>query len=443
MTHTPARRLRAGLTAASAVALTLLVPGTAGAATGTPLTPTDLLNGGRPCATDPADPAVLHDSPYGGFSVSGTTHHSDPSVWQLDEEFAYWPTADPAQVGTVVRHGARPGSSTTTYLPTLPDGQGYTWQARTVDPATGAASDWSAPCHLTADNTAPATKPTVTSSNYPENQWTAGGSPVRFTFTANGTADAVAFRYTWPAGQSGTVQADAPGGSATVDLVPPAGTEGPTLFRVQSVDRAGNSSSPSDYQLLILRTSPTVTKTSHSPMFGKPATFRLTPDPGVQAASPVVSYTVTNTTTYETTTVPAAPDGTAELTLVLKSPRGDSLEVTSTSANGWTSSLARWSEGIDTTPTVTSAEYPAESYGGAAGAPGTFHFAPKIKGAQITSYTYRFGWSAEWTTVPAGPHGEADISWTPPAGDWYVLESYATTKDGIELSHGEYYFAVN
>ncbi|MFD0565353.1 hypothetical protein ACFQ2M_27680 [Kitasatospora saccharophila] len=30
MTHTPARRLRAGLTAASAVALTLLVPGTAG-----------------------------------------------------------------------------------------------------------------------------------------------------------------------------------------------------------------------------------------------------------------------------------------------------------------------------------------------------------------------------------------------------------------------------
>ncbi|GLW69235.1 hypothetical protein Kpho02_15340 [Kitasatospora phosalacinea] len=443
MTHTPARRLRAGLAAASAVALSLLVPGTAGATTGTPLTPTDLTNGGRPCATDPAAPAVVHDGPYGGPSVSGTANHTDPSAWPLDEEFAYWRTTDPAQGGTLVRHGATPGSPTTAYLPGLPDGQGYAWRARTVDPATGAASDWSAVCYLTTDNTAPATAPTVTSSNYPEGQWAAGGSPVRFTFAANGTADVVDFRYSWPTGQSGTVHADAPGGSATVDLVPPAGTEGPTPFQVQSLDRAGNVSRPSSYVLVFLRTSPTVTKTSHSPMFGKPATFRLTPDAGVQALSPVVSYTVTDTTTHESTTVPAGPDGTAELTLVLKSPRGDSLEATSTSANGWMSSRGHWSEAIDTTPTVTSADFPEENYGGAAGTPGTFHFAPKIKDAQIASYTYRFGWSDEWTTVPAGPHGEADVSWTPPAGDWYVLESYATTKDGIELSHREYYFAVN
>ncbi len=466
MTHASAWRGRAALTAASAVALTLLTPGAAGAAGGVPVTPTDLYNAGQACSADPAAPVVLKGATgLGGPGVMGIPSHTDPSVTNLNEEFRYWPVSAPEQTGTVTRRGAYAGEEATGTLPVLADGLTYAWQARTVDPGNGAASDWTAACYVTADNTAPAAAPSASSPNYPENQWTPGGTPVQFDFSANGDTDVVGFQYTWQGGFVGgasetgphgvpifhsvyedpehAVRADTPGGSATVHLVPPAGSSGPIQFQVRSLDAAGNASPIRSYWVVVNSTSPTVSQLSHSPLFGKPTDFRLTPDQGVQAASPVVSYTVTDTTTHSSTVVPAGADGTAETTLVLNNPAGNSFEVTSKSANGWVSSKAQWSRRIDTTPTVTSTDFPEFDLGGAVGTPGTFHLAPKIPGTQIAGYTYDFGWGTEAVTVKAGPHGEADFTFTPTASGWYDLQVYATTKDGLRLSTGVYTFIVN
>lgn len=75
-----------------------------------------------------------------------------------------------------------------------------------------------------------------------------------------------------------------------------------------------------------------------------------------------------------------------------------------------------------------------------AGVPGTFTFAPKVKG--VASYTYSFNWGPA-TTVKAGAQGVAQISWTPSQSGWYDPEVCATTKDGIQLAPYDYYFTVN
>ncbi|RKE17410.1 hypothetical protein [Streptomyces sp. TLI_171] len=463
MTHT-SRRIRAALAAAAAVSLALLAPGTAGAAgagTGTPTVPTDLYNSLRPCAADPAAPLVVGSR--SGITVEGIAHHSDPSVTRVTEQFRYWPVSDPAQVSTVDHAYAIPGEEATAVLNPLADGLTYAWQARTVDTGSGAASDWSASCYVTADGAAPAAAPGVSSPNYPAEQWSPGGAPVQFHLTPNGAEGVTGYLVTWqsgfPAATADTgphgiptnyysptddpryaVRADADG-SATVNLIPPPGAM-PELA-VVAVDRAGNRSPITRYTVRILSTSPTVTQLTDPPLFGKPTDFRLTPNPDLQAVSPVVGYTVRNTTRNTTTVVPAGPDGSAETTLVLNSPEGDRLEVSSTSANGWISTSASWGGYVDTTPTITSTDFPEFDLGGAVGAPGVFHLAPKVKGAQIASYTYSFGWGTEAVTVPAGPHGEADFTFTPTASGWYDLQVNATTKDGIRLSTGVYTFIVN
>ena len=64
------------------------------------------------------------------------------------------------------------------------------------------------------------------------------------------------------------------------------------------------------------------------------------------------------------------------------------MTVTSTSADGWVSQNSFWNYQVDTSPTVSSDVYLENQTSGGAGVPGTFTFAPKVKG--ITSYTYAF-----------------------------------------------------
>ncbi|MEV4556529.1 hypothetical protein AB0K51_05975 [Kitasatospora sp. NPDC049285] len=453
-------RTRVALAAAAATTLALLAPGNAGAAGGVPNTPTDLYNGLLACSTDASAPVYV--AGRGGLELEGIASHTDPTANHLSEEFRYWPTADPAQLGTAVRDWAYPGSEASVEVTGLTDGATYGWQARTVGPD-GAASDWSAACYVAVDDTTPAAAPTVSSPNYPQGQTNQPGAPIQIDLGANGVGDVAGYQITWYStfsvpgasiGEHGIphfldpfdgthgVRAQTVGGTARMTLVPPAGLSGWLTLDVRSMDRAYNASQPTRYTILLKPDAPTVTRLSHATQFGKPTPFRLSPEPGLQAASPVVSYTVTHYgTTVTTTTVPANPNGTAETTVTLDGPSGDKLVVNTTSANGWTSQQTWWDNGyLDSTPTITSPQYPD---GGENTGPGTFHFAPKIKGAQIASYTYSFDWGNNPITIPAAAHGEADVIWTPPTSGWYLLIVHATTKDGVALDDTYYSFTVD
>jgi hypothetical protein len=471
-------RTRAAFVSAAVAGLTLLAAVPANAAGGTPQTPTELFNSLQACSTDANAPVYAPSRGLGGgggLELEGIASDTDTTVANLTEQFQYWPVSNPTQISTASNQYAWHGSESSVNVGPLTDGQTYAWQARTVDPNSGAASAWSAPCYVADDDTAPSAAPTISSANYAQGQWNQGGAPVQFTFGSNGAGDVAGYQYIWgwqdfpivgaanigPNGipqfedpyttgnqYSGAVRANGLGGSASVNLVPPANwtASGYLTLSVRSIDRAYNVGAPTSYHFFVKPTAPAIAQLSHSPQFGAPTSFKLTADPGLQAASPVTSFTVsdlTSSSNLKPVTVPASAIGTATANLPLDGAYGDVLQVTSTSADGWVSETQWWNNGyVDTTPTVTSAVYPENGSGGGANVPGTFTFTPKIKGDVIAGYSYSFDWNAN-TTVAAGAHGVGQISWTPDASGWHMLTVTPITTSGVQLASYYYSFTVN
>ncbi|MGW4271094.1 hypothetical protein ACWEGQ_01705 [Streptomyces seoulensis] len=434
------------------------------AADGAPTTPTQLFNGNRNCSTDADRPTYLwagNDVVVEGIPGTAGTAGGSP----LAVRYQAWPVTDPSQVTTVTRDHAVAGSEAAGRLPaeTLTDGQTYAWRAQTV--AGGGTSDWSAPCYVTVDDTLPASAPSVSSSNYPPDQVNQGGEPVTFTLDANGVSDVTGFEYSWtrplpvvviartgdygipqpedPYADPGHfVRADAPGGSATFSLMPPAGS-GPMTLWVSSLDRAFNPSETTSYTFRVGSTAPTVTPAVPAPEFGRPTTFTFRPDAALQSKSPVVGYsvqTVGGVDDDRIIEVAAAANGTARTKLTLDGFAGERVEVTSRSANGWISDAASWGIFYDTTPVVASSAYPENGIGGGVGVPGTFTFTPRVKG--VVSYTYSFNGGPE-VTVSADTHHAASVEWAPASEGSYDLQVYATTRSGIQLAMYDYSFTVN
>ncbi len=447
-----------------AVALALLTASPASADGGQPTTPTELFSAYRPCATDANAPALL-SAGQPGVLLEGIPQGSDPTGHdQLAERFQVWSVADPTHSTTLTYSYAVSGLEATATLPTAftTDGTTYAWQAQSV--LGSQTSDWSDTCYFTVDDTAPSA-PTVTSSNYVQGARNQGGVPVEFTFDANGTDDVIGFVFGWNSQLPGigivaqgpygvpqpsdpfsdtahVVHADPQGGSATVHLSPPG--HGYTEMWVASFDRALNRSAVSKYEFFVTSTAPTVAPApGQTPQYGTATTFRITPDPQLQAISPVVSYSVAvnDSGSGPTVQVPAAADGTAEVALDLDRLPDNVVHVTSLSANGWVSDVGDWSYLFDTTPTVSSDVYPENASGGGVGVPGTFTFAPKVPG--VASYTYLFDWWGDSVTVPADADHKAVVDWTPDeSGPHDVLVS-ATTEDGTQLAPYDYFFTVN
>ncbi|GHE39681.1 hypothetical protein [Streptomyces capitiformicae] len=455
-------RSRAVLASLGTLGLALASAPSANAADGTPTTPTQLFNGYRHCSTDADRPSYRWAGE--GLVVEGIPGTTDTTGNSLvGVRYQAWPVTDPTRITTVTRDRVTPGFEAPVTLPAsaLADGQTYAWQAQTV--VGDAVSDWSAPCYVTIDNTRPANAPTITSPNYPPEEWNQGGEPVTFTLNANGVDDVEGFEFSWqqdlpvigtPIGDHGIPQpvdpysdtryfkrADALGGSATLNLVPPRGS-GPMTLWVRSLDRAYNGSAITSYTFRVSSTAPTVTPAVPSPEFGEPTEFTLRPEAGLQSKSPVVSYSVETVggQNDKTVDVAAAADGTAKVELTLDGIYNESLRVTSKSANGWVSDAASWHISYDTTPTVASDVYPENGSGGGAGVPGTFTFTPKVK--DVMSYTYSFDGDPE-VTVAAGADGRASIDWTPPADGFHYVTVYATTGSGIRLAPYDYFFSVS
>lgn len=431
------------------------------AATSGPPTPVDLFNEFQACSTNASSPVYVSAGQDLQLQALSQDTTDFPSITQ---QFQLWPVSDPSQVITFSNPLVTPNTEPTFRVPgsDLTDGLTYAWQVQTVG-ASG-TSAWSAPCYITVDNDSPSAAPTVASSNYPSGQRDQGGTPIQVTLGSNGVSDVAGYVFSWfgvlPAattettGPDGSLQpadpytadpanfaaASAVVGSATVSLIPPEDSE-LLVLTVASLDRAFNESQPTSFFIFTKPDAPTITWLNPGVPFDKNAEFHITPSPGLQAASPVTSYTVDfRGQTGRALTVKASADGTAEFGQVLDSPVGDSMSVTSTSADGWVSQDAFWGNSVDTTPTVSSDVYPENQTSGGAGIPGTFTFAPKVKG--ITSYTYAFI-DGTGGTVAAKGDGTAQITWTPSASGFYFLDVYGTTKDGIRLSDYFYVFFVN
>ncbi|MFI1195416.1 hypothetical protein ACH4T9_19460 [Micromonospora sp. NPDC020750] len=414
-----------------------------------------LYNGGFPCR---------EQAPYPALPAQRATLQAvgdDPDDWDsLRLDVGVWPVGDPATRTERSQEHGQPGRATTVQVPdtALVDGTTYAWQARVSDGMDTSA--WSRTCYFTVDRTAPPAAQ-VTSANYPRSNVgsTPVGEPGVFTLSGGGNADVVGFAYAWesipvpgcgygdvgqlvcpdPVTAPGTVQTDVPGGSATLTLNPP--RDFLNTLVVRSLDRAGNRSAETRYEIQVPDTDPVVTVVGGQPGWGDEATVRITPHAGI---APVTEYEYLLTGGPKQT-VQAGPDGSATVTFTADEPTGYQLTVRSRSTNGWVSSEGRWSLHFNHQPPgVSSTVYPDNwEPSGGVGVPGTFVFSPPSNWDEVTEYRYRFSGDSELQTVAAGPDGTATITWTPAASGFESVEVYAVRPDGKQSYYSNsYYFMV-
>ncbi|MCZ4118062.1 FG-GAP repeat domain-containing protein [Streptomyces sp. H39-S7] len=256
------RRLRGRLRAAAVVPAAALL---AAAAAVTPAAAQDAAPVPAPggLATTPAPKgggdACGATAPYGWIGNTGVTFlatsNGKPLV-SYSTEFLVQPSDGSAPYDyTQSGYG---GGQRRLQLPAadFTDGVTYTWRVRETA-SDGTASDWSADCHFIADHTPPAA-PVVKSRVFPPSGSTTPAPPVRttgaFTFKVSGpaAADAVRFEYALDRDLAVTGNASVPvgpDGTARVKLTP---TQwGTNWVSVQTVDRAGNVSTPVRYEFYV------------------------------------------------------------------------------------------------------------------------------------------------------------------------------------------------
>jgi hypothetical protein len=393
-----------------------------------------LVNGGSACRTTGPYQAIP------GSSLSAMFIDPDGGD-ALSAEFAIWPTADPGQRTVVVKSPTFNGIPTTVEVPAgvLTDDNAFAWQVRVSDDID--TSNWSPVCTFRYDHTRPASPPSVTSPNYPENATTVGLSDPVFTFGPNGVGDVAVYQYSFSDLPVGFPPADdAPGfiragadGTATVAM--PVPSYGPVTLRVRSLDEAGNPSDIREYRFMIGFTGPRVSVGGQA-VVGEPVSVTLMPNPSV---ANVVSYRVW-VDASDAFAVPATADGSATTSVTMTTYGAHTVYAQSISANGFVSMLSQDNVLMDNRPTVSSADYPAGMDAGGINIPGTFTFHPGPGGA--VSYRYRFDSQQVWTTVPAGGDGTATITYTPTYAGGSTLLFTATDAQGVETSLNRYEFRV-
>ncbi|MGC4894332.1 hypothetical protein [Micromonospora sp. DT31] len=392
-----------------------------------PGVPTDLQSeAGTACTT--AEPYQVIRNP----TLSGVVHDRDRNdgggTDHLDVTFAVWPVDQPEariEQANLARDGERAvGRFDHIYPSPFEHDRTYAWQMRAKD--SRATGDWSVTCYFRLDVRGPATAPGVTSTDFPDDDQWHPGLPGEFTFTANGSADVVRYGYSWDSGPQQTVDADRPGGGATVTLTPDRGVN---TLRVWSMDALGNRSASTDYTFLAEDVSPIIE--GRLTEIGVPATFQLRPQ-----LDGVVRYRYRLDGDPERT-VEAAADGSAGITVTATRGGLRTLTVTSVTADGVETTGSR-EFNLPTEPKISATVY--EEYGtdGGQGIPGVFTFAPRLP--DTVSYRYRF--NGESGTVAAKADGTASVTWTPTEAGAVNLDVWSVSRDGTESQPATWFFRV-
>ncbi|GAA4442333.1 hypothetical protein GCM10023170_017260 [Phytohabitans houttuyneae] len=193
-----------------------------------------------PCALNPNTPYVNTKTPQLRARIT------DAEGSPVRAEFK-WLTGGGTPIGSAI---VGPGASGSWLSTTVPAGAfaengTYSWHVRGNDGLADGA--WTGYCAMRIDTIAPSAAPTVSSTTYPADQWSAAaGTAGTFTFGAAGVTDVAAYEYGLnvnPPNQ--TVNASTLGGDATVSITPAA--DGPQTLYVRSRDRAGNQSAIQEY----------------------------------------------------------------------------------------------------------------------------------------------------------------------------------------------------
>ncbi|WP_309113160.1 proprotein convertase P-domain-containing protein [Saccharothrix sp.] len=284
----------------------------------------DLAVNGTPCGSD-----IVVNTP--NPTLSATIHDADVERGHSQPRgvFRWWEETGgpPTSVSTATSTDTPPGPVKVTVPQALRDGVTYSFGVTAVDHAdAGDDKPW---CRFTVDLTKPTAAPTVTSPEYPPHP-TPGArvfTPGRFTLDAGGDRDIVRFRYGIgknPPSRGSVVEADAPGGKATVTYTP----DTPRLIpgrashavSVVGVDRAGNEGPVSTY---LFSVAPVPSNTAYAWWKADSVTTGALQDSSTSAYHAAISGPVTSTrdrlggstgavrldgvTSHAATTTPVAP----------------------------------------------------------------------------------------------------------------------------------------
>ncbi|MEU0076504.1 hypothetical protein ABZY58_01175 [Micromonospora tulbaghiae] len=392
-----------------------------------PGVPTDLqTTDGTACTT--TEPYQVTRNP----TLSGVVHDRDRNdgggTDQLDVSFAAWPVDQPEariERADYARDGERAtGRYDQMYPSPFEHDRTYAWQMRAKD--SRATGEWSPVCYFRLDVRGPATAPTVTSTDFPDDRESHPALPGEFTFGANGATDAVRFGYSLNQLGEKTVGADRPGGSATVTLTPRPSIN---MLRVWSYDAAGNRSESTEYDFFARDVSPIVEGRLNE--IGVPATFQLRPQ-----MDGVVRYRYALDGDPERT-VEAAADGSAAITVTATRGGFRTLTVTSVTAGG-VEVTGSHEFFLPTEPKISATVYEEYGAGGGQGIPGVFTFTPRLP--DTVSYRYRI--AGEERTVEAEADGTASVTWTPTEAGWVDLAVWSVSRDGTESEPASWFFRV-
>ncbi|MEV6876128.1 hypothetical protein [Amycolatopsis sp. NPDC051128] len=233
-----------------------------------------------------------------------------------------------------------------------------------------------------------------------------------------------------PIGDPVTVPARADG-TGSFTWTPP--KPGSVSLRVRSTDAAGVRSEVRYLSLLVDGAAPYVTRTGGADAPGQPGTFTFRSS--MKDTAEFVYWPSTDPA--HKLTVPARPDGTAEVTW------------TPTEAgNVWFTAQARNTAGVLSaegstfftvydSPVVTSADFVRWPAGPMR--PGTFQLSSRMAG----TVAFEFAVDSYTTTdVPAGPDGKATAAYTPTTSGYHTVYVRARAADGRTSEWGYYSFTV-
>jgi len=203
--------------------------------------------------------------------------------------------------------------------------------------------------------------------------------------------------------------------------------------QVRSTDVAGTQSEVRYLSFLVDGAAPYVTRTGGADAPGQPGTFTFR-----SSMKNIAEYVYwPSTDPAHKLTVPARPDGTAEVTWTPTEAGNVWFTAQARNTAGVLSSEGSTSFTVYDSPVVTSADFVREPAGPMR--PGTFQLISRMAG----TVAFEFAVDSYTTTdVPAGPDGKATAAYTPTTSGYHTVYVRARAADGRTSGWGYYSFTV-